>query len=154
MPVFSDRIARLLAGFFGAGCFPVAPGTAGTLAAVPLFLLLSRGGFAAQLTGLLAVAALAVWAAGRTAALAREKDPQTVVIDEVAGFLLTMLGHPVTLPFLAAGVVVFRLCDIVKPFPVRFLERLPGGWGIVLDDLAAGGYAWLALWALRGAPGS
>jgi phosphatidylglycerophosphatase A len=147
-----DRIARLFATFFGAGYSPLAPGTAGTLAAVPLFLLLSRGGFAAELAGFLAVAALAVWAAGRTAVLAGRKDPGMVVIDEVAGFLLAMLGHPVTLANLVVGFLLFRLFDVVKPFPGRQLESLPGGWGIVLDDLAAGAYAWMVLWALRGAP--
>jgi phosphatidylglycerophosphatase A len=149
-----DRIARLLATVFGAGLSPVAPGTAGTLAAVPLFWALSQGGLPLELLGLLLVTALAVPCAGHVAARAGHRDPQTVVIDEAAGYLLAMLGHPATWPWMAAGFLLFRLFDIVKPFPVRRLEALPGGWGIVADDLMAGAYAWLCLFALRKAVGA
>jgi phosphatidylglycerophosphatase A len=149
-----DRIARLFATVFGAGLSPVAPGTAGTLAAVPLFWLFSRGGFPVELAGLALVAALAVPAAGRAALLAGHRDPPAVVIDEVAGYLLAMLGHPATLAWMAAGFLLFRLFDVFKPFPVRALERLPGGWGIVADDLMAGAYAWLCLLLLRKAVGA
>ena len=73
------------------------------------------------------------------------KDPQHVVVDEVAGMCLTMVGQPITAISLLAGFILFRLFDIVKPFPIRRIERLPKGWGIVADDLAAGIYANVAL---------
>jgi len=150
----NDRLTRLLATFFGAGLSPVAPGTVGTLAAVPLFWLLSRGGLPLELLGLALVTALAVPASARVVALTGQGDPPIVVIDEVAGFLVAMLGHPATPAALVEGFVLFRLFDIVKPFPVRQAERLPGGWGVVADDLAAGGYAWLFLFFLRKAVGA
>lgn len=148
-----DRTAGAIATVLGVGRSPVAPGTAGTLVAVPLFWLLSRGGLPLELLGLAAVVFAGVPAAGRVAALTGAKDPQVVVVDEVAGFLLAMLGHPAAFLPLLEGFVLFRLFDIVKPFPIRRLERLPGGWGIVADDLAAGGYAWACLFLLRKAVG-
>jgi phosphatidylglycerophosphatase A len=92
------------------------------------------------------VSLLGVWAAARAAAAYRREDPAQVVIDEVAGMWLTLAGAAqVNAPSLAAGFVLFRLFDIWKPFPLRRLERLPGGWGVMADDLGAGLYAALVL---------
>jgi phosphatidylglycerophosphatase A len=80
-----------------------------------------------------------IWAASIVARELGKKDPQVVVIDEVAGTLVTLLPMPhASWQAIAAGFVLFRLFDIVKPWPIRHLERLPGGWGIVLDDIGAG----------------
>jgi phosphatidylglycerophosphatase A len=85
--------------------------------------------------------AVGIPAATRVARQYRTKDPQFVVIDEVAGQLVTLIGAPVAWKSLSLGLILFRGFDIVKPPPVRFLERLPEGTGIVVDDLAAGLYA-------------
>ncbi len=135
-----DTLAKLLATGFGAGYSPVAPGTCGTVVAVPLawaaatrphwqFVLL-----ALAVTGLgIAVAERAGRAWGNT------EDDQRIVIDEIAGYLITVSCVPRGWAALAIGFVVFRAFDIVKPWPVRWLDaNLPGGWGVVLDDAAAG----------------
>jgi phosphatidylglycerophosphatase A len=87
----------------------------------------------------------AIWASDRTQKLLGRTDPSEVVIDEVAGFLVTMLLLPVSLVSVGLGFIFFRFFDIVKPWPVRQSERLKGGFGIVVDDLLAGVYAHLCL---------
>lgn len=147
----ASRIAWALATWFGCGLVPVAPGTAGTLGAVPLYWLVIRGGRIGLAAAAVAVTLVGIWAASVVANELGKKDPQLVVVDEVAGFLLTML--PVTTPSwrtVAIGFVLFRLLDVVKPWPARRLEHLPGGWGIVLDDVAAGAFGALIMTGLRG----
>lgn len=145
-----SALARAAATWFGCGFAPWAPGTAGTLGAVPLYLLVARGGRAAVAATALAVGLLGVWSASVVARELREEDPQRVVIDEVAGFLFTMLAvaRPTWLDVLV-GFVLFRALDAAKPWPIRAFERLPGGWGIVLDDVAAGLLGALVFWAGR-----
>jgi phosphatidylglycerophosphatase A len=122
------------------------PGTAGTLASLPLavaaaaFLPLPAY---ALLT--LAVSGLGVWAADRAAAALHLKDPGPVVIDEAAGLLVTLAGVPVTWLSAVLAFFFFRAMDVIKPPPARQAERLPGGWGIMVDDLFAGVYANLLL---------
>jgi phosphatidylglycerophosphatase A len=95
---------------------------------------------------------LGVWAAATVSRELENKDPSLVVVDEVAGMLVTMIpATAFSWPTVAAGFVLFRLLDIAKPWPMRALEKLPGGWGIVLDDIAAGALAAAALAALRAA---
>jgi phosphatidylglycerophosphatase A len=128
-----------LATWFGCGLVPVAPGTAGSLGALPLYLVAVRLGRGALAVTILVVTSVGIWAASRVARDLRQKDPQIVVIDEVAGMLVTMLPMSVvSLRAVVVGFVAFRLFDMIKPWPVRDLEKLPGGWGIVLDDVAAG----------------
>jgi len=148
-PRLADRIALVLATWFGCGFSPIAPGTAGTLGALPLYLLVAPGGpWAVGLTALL-VAGIGIAAAGQVARRRGLKDPQLVCIDEVAGVLVALTAARLELVQVAAAVVLFRVFDIWKPWPVRLLERrLPGGWGIVGDDLAAG--AWAAALLLAG----
>ena len=138
--------AVLVATLFGAGRAPAVPGTFGTLAAVPPAVLLAHllppWGFALA-TGVLAF--LAIWTSGVAARVMERKDPRPVVIDEAAGLFVTLLYLPVGLETVAIGFVLFRLMDILKPFPARRAEDLPGGWGIVVDDLIAGVYANCAL---------
>jgi phosphatidylglycerophosphatase A len=145
----SGRIPLVLATFFGAGYSPVAPGTAGSLAAIPLVLLID---VAAPLWAELAIIALlcgvGVWSASAAERLLRCDDPGPVVIDEVAGMLVTMVAVPLSWPSLIAGFLAFRVMDIVKPYPAGRLERLGGGLGIMADDVAAGLYANLVLQVL------
>lgn len=142
------RAALIVSTWFGAGLVPKAPGTFGTLAALPAVFLVHAAGPTAGLCIILAFAGAAVWGAGLTEQVLGRTDPREVVSDEVAGFMVTMYLLPFTWPYLAGGFIVFRLLDILKPFPIRRLERIPGGAGVVLDDLAAG---LLANLILRGA---
>jgi phosphatidylglycerophosphatase A len=136
----------LTATFFGIGRLPGGPGTWGSLAAVLLWLALARFISPTSQSVMLAVlaaaaVALGIPAATRVARASGTKDPQFVVIDEVAGQWITLLFVPVTWKTLAVGFILFRGFDIVKPPPVRQLERLPEGMGIVVDDVGAGLYA-------------
>ncbi|MEO5346838.1 MAG: phosphatidylglycerophosphatase A [Magnetococcus sp. YQC-9] len=145
----SDRIdhrfAFILATFFGSGLLPKAPGTWGTVAAVPLAFFCQWLGTFGFWTILAVVTVLGVWSAGVVCRVTGREDPSEVVIDEVAGFLLTMIDGPLGGAGMVVGFVLFRLFDIFKPWPVNALERLPGGWGVMADDLAAGVYAAMIL---------
>lgn len=146
-------LATVLATGFGAGLSPVAPGTAGTLAAVPLgylFMVTLAPGPLLQVLGIAALIAVAVWSAGVAAPRFGLKDPGQIVVDEIAGYLVALAFLPAGWTTLAAAFVFFRLFDIVKPPPCRRLEALPGGVGIVADDVMAGVYANLALRLLLG----
>ena len=124
-----------------AGYIPVAPGTFGTLVAIPICYLLSRLGPVQAILFLLIFTGFAVWIAGEAERVFNKKDSRLIVIDEMAGFLVTLFLIPWSVKSMAVGFFLFRLIDIVKPFPIRRLERLPGGWGVVTDDLLAGVYA-------------
>ncbi len=143
------RVGYALATWFGCGYVPFAPGTAGTLGAVPLYLLLRPLGALGVLAAAAILTAVGIWAAQVVVADSGKKDPQIVVIDEVAGVLVTLAASPHTWAGLAAGVVAFRVFDQTKPFPARWAERnLPGGYGVVLDDVAAGVWGALVVLAL------
>ncbi|MFP5234652.1 MAG: phosphatidylglycerophosphatase A [Acidobacteriota bacterium] len=141
--------AWAVATFFGAGLMKPAPGTWGSAAAVVIWGVYawSRNPSSALLTialvaGILLTVAIGVPAATIAARESGRKDPGFVVIDEVAGQWIALLGSPVDWRHGLIAFVLFRLFDITKPFPARQLEKLPEGWGIVFDDLAAGLYAW------------
>jgi phosphatidylglycerophosphatase A len=136
----ADRIAYWLAVWFGCGLLP-APGTMGTLGTLPLYWLLVRGGWMGVAVGAVVATFVGVWAAGRVARQTGTHDPQIVCIDEVAGVLIALAVAPKTWAGVATAVVLFRITDQVKPWPARRLEHAPGGWGIVLDDVAAGVWA-------------
>jgi phosphatidylglycerophosphatase A len=142
-------IARVIATWFGCGRSPVAPGTVGTLGALPLWFAVRGGGPKAVLVTAAAMTLIGVWAAGVFAAERGAKDPQEVVVDEVAGVLVALTAAPPSFAGTALAVVLFRVFDITKPFPTRHAEQLPGGWGIVLDDVVAGMQAALVLGGLR-----
>jgi phosphatidylglycerophosphatase A len=147
----ANRLAWLLSLWFGCGRVPYAPGTAGTLGAFPIYWLTRPHGLFALTLAALTIAVAGIWASSRVAAETGTKDPQFVVVDEVAGVLVTWLAAPPTWQGVAIGFVLFRIFDWKKPFPARALERLPGGFGIVLDDLAAGAWGALALVVARAA---
>jgi phosphatidylglycerophosphatase A len=175
------RAALAVSTALGLGYLPKAPGTFGSLAGVALgwaVMALSRQQIAPHITTtgesaspaplwmnfalndialIVIVSFVGVWAAGRTAKYLRTKDPQIVVIDEVAGQLIAYLAlatsrtFAVNWKYLLLGFILFRVFDIWKPFPARQAESLPGGLGIMADDWIAGIYAALILWALRAA---
>jgi phosphatidylglycerophosphatase A len=133
------RLAYVLATWLGCGLSPVAPGTCGTLGALPLYFMLRGLGPSAILAAAVVVALVGTWAADVVARDRGAHDPQLVVIDEAAGVLLALgAAWPASLGGVALVVVLFRLFDMLKPFPARRAERLPGGIGIVADDLVAG----------------
>ncbi len=132
----------LLATGFGVGYSPVAPGTLGTLLAIPIYYFLSEIHFPLYEITLIAFFFLSVWIAENAEKFFRKKDDPRIVIDEVIGFLVTMLWVPKTIRFVIIGFFLFRFFDILKPFPIRRLEkRFEGGFGVVLDDVMAGVYA-------------
>ena len=124
----------------GVGWFPIAPGTAGSAVGVVIYLLTRSWTAPAQVALLLGVTLVGVWAAGVAESELKKEDPGPVVIDEVAGQLLTLLLTGVGWKGAIAGFFIFRVFDIVKPFPARQLERLHGGFGIMADDLMAAVY--------------
>lgn len=145
-----DIAAHVLAVWFGCGHVPWAPGTAGTVGAIPLYLLIRAGGPVVVLAVAVLLLFVGVWAASKVAARTGLHDPQIVVIDEVVGVLITLAFAPPSWTGIACGFVLFRVFDQTKPWPARLAEnKLGGGWGIVLDDVAAGVWGALAMLALR-----
>ena len=138
--------AKLIATFFGTGLMHPGPGTWGSAATVLMWWVISRWvptsaqAITAAMLALLAVL-IGIPAATQVSRATGLKDPQFVVIDEVAGQLIAFIAAPVTWKSLLLGFILFRGFDIVKPWPVRNLERLPEGTGIVIDDVGAGLYA-------------
>jgi phosphatidylglycerophosphatase A len=143
------RLILLLASGLGAGFSPFAPGTAGTLVAIPIELLLSPIRSPVYELTLLTFFFFSSWIAERAQNHWQKKDDQRIVIDEIMGYFLTMLWIPKTILFISVGFFLFRLLDIVKPFPCRQLEKVRGGFGVVLDDVFAGIYANIGLQLLR-----
>lgn len=128
----------LLATGFGVGKVPKAPGTAGSLLGIALVALIFPSTWWIQLLLVIAVAAVAVWTSHWVEVALGETDPQIVVIDEVVGQWVALLWVPIHWQSLLAGFVLFRLFDIWKPGPIRKAGHLPGGVGIVADDVLAG----------------
>ncbi len=146
--VLSDP-AHFLAFGFGAGLAPAAPGTAGTLLAVPMAAGLHALGAAVYATVLVLGFALGCWAAGRTSRHLGVHDHGGIVWDEVVGYLVTMAVLPNGAGWLMAGFVLFRAFDIIKPWPISWLDRrIGGGCGVMLDDVAAGLAAAASLWGV------
>jgi phosphatidylglycerophosphatase A len=142
------RVNRLIATFLGAGYSPVAPGTAGTFATLPLYLLLRKLSLPRYLLSVSVLTVLGISAASRMEAL-WGKDPSRVVIDEVVGFLIALVSRPKGIKDILIAFVLFRFFDVVKPPPARNLEALPGGFGIMADDIAAGAMSALVLAGIR-----
>lgn len=138
--------AKLVATFFGAGLMHPGPGTWSSVATVILWWVLSRwipvSAQAVSAAALaFAVVLIGIPAATQISRATGLKDPQFVVIDEVAGQLIAFIAVPVTWKSLLLGLILFRAFDIVKPWPIHKLERLPEGTGIVIDDVGAGLFA-------------
>jgi phosphatidylglycerophosphatase A len=143
-------LVNLIATALGAGYSPIAPGTAGTLVAVPLAWGLARLGLAPFIAGLIVVTLVGTWAAEHFCRASGTQDDQRIVIDEVAGYLVTLLPVAKSPINLVLAFFLFRLFDIWKPPPVRWIDdHVHGGFGVMADDLAAGVYAALVLFALN-----
>ncbi len=139
----------LLAAWGPCGFSPLAPGTVGTLGAIPLYLALSRlgpGPYVAVTAAVIAVGALAAERAGRYWGVA---DASPIVIDEVAGYLVALALVPFSWQAVAAAFVLFRIFDVLKPWPASAFDRVKNGFGVVMDDVAAGVWAWGVIAALR-----
>jgi phosphatidylglycerophosphatase A len=147
--IFTHPVHFLAFGF-GSGLAPKAPGTFGTLAAVPIFLLLSQTGLLAYLIVCVIVSLSGIYICGKSASLLKTHDHPGIVWDEIAGFLITMVGFSVNWQNLLIGFILFRLFDIFKPWPIKWADsNVNGGLGIMLDDLMAGILAWCCLYGVN-----
>jgi len=133
-----------LATGFGVGYVPIAPGTFGSLLGLALWLLVPPS-LLAQVAAVVVVFAIGAWSATETERRLNRTDPGPVVIDEVLGMWITMLAVPVSWSAALAGFLLFRVFDVIKPYPANRLEQLHGGVGIMADDAMAGVYANLVL---------
>lgn len=130
------------------GFFPIAPGTAGTAVAIPLYVLFVYAGWLPYLIGMGVLFWLGVEGANRIEKATQQKDGRLIVIDEIVGYLVTMLFLPVRWELIIAGFFVFRFFDILKPYPIRKLDMNPNlkGFGVMIDDVLAGVYSCIVLW--------
>lgn len=136
------RPAAFIAYGFGSGLSPVAPGTFGTLVAIPIFWLIQDWSLTAYLMFTVLAFVLGIWICQRTVAWLKQDDPGGVVWDEVVGYLVTMLAAPEGWVWLIVGFVLFRFFDILKPWPINIADKkLHGGFGIMFDDVIAGAMA-------------
>ncbi len=136
--------------FLATGCFigniSFAPGTFGSILGLPLCFFLSKIGFSMAVFLTLIFILCAVWIAHEAEKILKTEDPSCIVIDEIAGMILTLTGLPFNIISVSAGFFLFRMLDIWKPYPIRLLERkFSGGTGIVIDDVAAGIFSNLVL---------
>ena len=139
---FTNKTAVFLATGGYVGFIPFAPGTFGSLIGLPFCFLLAGIQLSAAIIAALLFIALAIWISGAAAKTLKRKDPGCIVIDEIAGMVVTFIGLPFTLTTAFLGFILFRILDILKPFPIRTLDqRLSGGLGIVADDVVAGIFA-------------
>jgi len=137
-----EAFILLLSSWFGVGRLPLAPGTWGTLGAVPPVLIISYFGPVPAVISLAVIIPLAVWTSGISQKLLGKDDPPEVVIDEVAGYFVAVFLLPFSWWSFIPGFLLFRIFDILKPFPIRMIhKKVKGGIGICLDDIAAGVYA-------------
>ncbi len=133
---------HLLSLGFGSGLMPFAPGTFGTLVAIPLYLLIAQLDLLYYLAFILLAFAIGVYLCKYTSAALGVHDHSGIVWDEFVGFWITMIAVPVTWQWIVVGFVLFRVFDIVKPWPVKVVDkRMTGGFGIMFDDVLAGLYA-------------
>lgn len=140
------RFIVISASWFGTGFSPFASGTVGTLAAIPLYLLLARLPLPLYLLTLAAFFFFSCWVSGRAEVIFGEQDSGKIVIDEVIGFLISMTAVPLSWQGVAAGFLLFRFFDITKIPPARYFDRrMKNGYGVVLDDVVAGLYACISL---------
>ena len=138
---FRERAVLFVATGFFIGTVPVAPGTFGSLIGLPACFLLSRLNFVQSVICILVFIVFAIGITSAAEKILKQKDPGSIVIDEIAGLMVTFTGLPFNLKTAVAGFIIFRVLDILKPFPIRILDkRLAGGSGIVLDDVLAGVY--------------
>ncbi len=139
----------ILAAWGPCGYAPWAPGTVGTLGAIPLFWALRTLSLPIYLVTVFAFIALASYAAHAAGKYWKVADASSIVVDEVAGYLVTMAAVPWSWPAVLLGFVLFRFFDVVKPWPASAFDRMKNGFGVVMDDVAAGIFAWVSLAAIQ-----
>jgi len=147
--VGKEKIIKLLATGFGSGLSPFAPGTMGTLVGIPVCLVCLPLTWPARFLFVIVLSTLAIYISGRAEMTYSKKDDQRIVIDEIVGFQVAMLPVAIIGLNICIAFVLFRIFDIWKPFPVNKLQDLPGGWGVVMDDVVAGIYAGVLMFALN-----
>lgn len=144
----NEKLITFLATGFYSGLSSFAPGTMGTLVGALICLLCLPMPWILRLIFVIVLFALSIYVSEQAEKIYQKKDDQRIVIDEIIGLQVTMLPVAINILNLCAAFVLFRTFDIWKPFPLRNLQRLPGGWGVVVDDVAAGIYAAIILWLL------
>ncbi|MGD9183653.1 MAG: phosphatidylglycerophosphatase A [Desulfobacterales bacterium] len=143
---FRERAVLFLATGFFIGTVPFAPGTFGSIIGLPICFLISRLNVLLAVICTILFILFAIWMAAAAEKVLQKKDAGEIVIDEIAGLIVTLVGLPFTLKTAIAGFIIFRAFDILKPFPIRLLEKkVAGGPGVVLDDVLAGLYGNLIL---------
>jgi len=142
------RLGVFVATFGYVGYAPLAPGTFGSAAGLAVYALVRRGSTLVEVIAIAVVLAAGIWSGTIAEEHFGRTDPGPVVIDEVLGMLITLIGIPVSITGALVGFVLFRIADVIKPFPAGRFERLPGGLGIMADDGMAAVYSNLALRAL------
>jgi phosphatidylglycerophosphatase A len=136
---FKNKVILFIATGAGLGKIPFAPGTFGTLAGILFVFILKIINPGYETFCVVAFIIFAIWIADEAEKVLKQKDPGCIVIDEIAGYIVTMVGISLSISTIAAGFVIFRLFDILKPMPVKYFEKnFKGGSGIVLDDVVAG----------------
>jgi phosphatidylglycerophosphatase A len=139
MDKLKQKITVLVATFFWTGKVGKAPGTMGTLATIPLWLILVRLPVVWYMTVVIALTLVGIFAAQAYEHLTNKHDAKEIVIDEVVGFLITLTWLPVTWQTVLGGFILFRFFDIIKPWPIKMLDqKVKGGVGVMIDDIAAG----------------
>jgi phosphatidylglycerophosphatase A len=138
-------IARLIATGFYTGYAPKAPGTAGSLFGLFLYWAIPGSKSVYSLVGIALIFFTGVWAANQVEKETKVHDNQIIVIDEIVGMLITVALFEKTLIWLVVGFLLFRFFDIMKPFPAKSSEKIPHGWGVMMDDVIAGIYSALSL---------
>lgn len=141
----NEKIIKVIATGFGSGFSPFASGTAGTIVGIPLFYIFSPFSWPIYLLTVLALSFLACYVSTEAEKIFGKKDSSFIVIDEIVGFLWAMFLIPPTIVHVALAFFLFRFFDIAKVFPANVCERLPGGYGVVGDDVVAGIYANIVL---------
>ena len=139
-------IHYLFATGLGVGNIPPMPGTYGSLLGAAIFLLIQVYQIEIKVVAILAVVVLGAYTASKIEKTTGVNDNNIIVIDEIAGMWITLLFVPMQLWWIISAIVLFRIIDIVKPYPIKKIERLKRGYGVMLDDVAAGLYAGTVLW--------
>ncbi len=142
MMTFKQKAIIFLATGGWIGFSPVAPGTFGSLAALPICLLIASMGIGSALIFVVALIVFSTWIVHAAEKIEAKKDPRQLVLDEICGMATALFALPFTPFFIIGGFALFRVFDILKPFPIRWVDKnVPGGWGIMLDDIIAGIFA-------------
>jgi len=135
------KLVKAIATVFGIGLIPYAQGTLASLAGIGVYMLIHKWPNLAYIAVLAVLTIVGFWASGRAEHIFAKKDSRKIVIDEVCGMLVVLLFIPYNVCYIIGGFILYRIFDIIKIYPLNKLERLPAGWGIMLDDFAAGLYA-------------